>query len=91
MDHANQERIVSTALSSGDELNELTSNLDLSTLDASIQVTHIGNNFQAAIQAEIDKLEQHQLASVYIDLPFCAAAAAHPYLTLEKLGFFFGS
>ena len=89
--NANQERIISTALSSGDGLSELTSNLDLSNLDASIQVTHIGNDFQAAIQAEIDKLEQHQLASVYIDLPICAAAAAHAYLTLEKYGFFFGS
>lgn len=87
----NQDRLISTSLSSGSGSTKLSSNVDLSTLDASIHITHIGSDFSPTIQFEIDKLEKQQLASIYIDLPICDSAAATAYFTLEKLGFYFGS
>lgn len=88
---ASQERLITTTLSSGNGLSVITPNLDLSTLDASIQIAHIGNDFSAAIQAEVTALEKQRPASMYIDLPICNEAAASAYLNLEQLGFFFAS
>jgi GNAT superfamily N-acetyltransferase len=88
---AGQERVIATTLSSGDGLSTFTENLDLSTLDANIEIAHIGKDFPSAIQAEIAELEMHCPASIYVDLPICNIAAASAYLTLERLGFFFAS
>ena len=88
---ANQDRRISTELSIGSGPTIFSSNIDLATLDACIQITSIGSDFKTVIQSEIDKLEKHQLASIYIDLPIGDRAAAMAYLTLEMLGFFFGS
>jgi hypothetical protein len=89
--HANQARHISTELFSGSGQTKFSSNIDLATLDACIQITSIGSDFSSVIQSEIDTLEKRQLASIYIDLPIGDKAAAMAYLTLEKLGFFFGS
>lgn len=88
---ANQERIIATSLSPGHGLSTFSQNLDASTLDANIQITHIGKDFASALRSKITELEKNDLASIYIDLPICDAAAVSAYLDLETLGFFFAS
>ncbi|MBU3636737.1 GNAT family N-acetyltransferase [Polynucleobacter sp. es-MAR-4] len=58
---------------------------------ANIAIDRIGSDLVAAVKHELTKLEALNLASIYLDIPIEQEAAAHAYLGLESIGFFWGS
>jgi RimJ/RimL family protein N-acetyltransferase len=58
---------------------------------ANIAIDRIGSDLVAAVKHELTKLEALNLASIYLDIPMEQEAAAHAYLELESIGFFWGS
>jgi RimJ/RimL family protein N-acetyltransferase len=58
---------------------------------ANIAIDRIGSDLVAAVKHELIKLEALNLASIYLDIPMEQEAAAHAYLELESIGFFWGS
>lgn len=58
---------------------------------ANIAIDRIGSDLVAAVKHELAKLEALNLASIYLDIPIEQKAAAHAYLELESIGFFWGS
>ncbi|HBK44289.1 MULTISPECIES: GNAT family N-acetyltransferase [unclassified Polynucleobacter] len=58
---------------------------------ANIAIDRIGSDLVAAVKHELTKLEALNLASIYLDIPIEQEAAAHAYLELESIGFFWGS
>ncbi len=58
---------------------------------ANIAIDRIGSDLVAAVKHELAKLEALNLASIYLDIPIEQEAAAHAYLELESIGFFWGS
>lgn len=58
---------------------------------ANIAIDRIGSDLVAAVKYELTKLEALNLASIYLDIPIEQEAAAHAYLELESIGFFWGS
>lgn len=58
---------------------------------ANIAIDRIGSDLVAAVKHELTKLEAFNLASIYLDIPIEQEAAAHAYLELESIGFFWGS
>jgi RimJ/RimL family protein N-acetyltransferase len=58
---------------------------------ANIAIDRIGSDLVTAVKHELTKLEALNLASIYLDIPIEQEAAAHAYLDLESIGFFWGS
>lgn len=58
---------------------------------ANIAIDRIGGDLVAAVMHELRELEALNLASVYLDIPIEQETAAHAYLELESIGFFWGS
>ena len=58
---------------------------------ANIAIDRIGSDLVAAVMHELRGLEALNLASIYLDIPIEQETAAHAYLELESIGFFWGS
>ena len=58
---------------------------------ANIAIDRIGSDLVAAVMHELRELEALNLASIYLDIPIEQETAAHAYLELESIGFFWGS
>jgi RimJ/RimL family protein N-acetyltransferase len=58
---------------------------------ANIAIDRIGSDLVAAVMHELRQLEALNLASIYLDIPIEQETAAHAYLELESIGFFWGS
>lgn len=58
---------------------------------ANIAIDRIGSDLVAAVQHKLSKLQNLNLASIYLDIPIEQPEAANAYLELENIGFFWGS
>jgi len=58
---------------------------------ANIAINRIGSDLVIAVQHELNKLQDLNLASIYLDIPIEQPEAANAYLELENIGFFWGS
>lgn len=58
---------------------------------ANIAIDRIGSDLVAAVQHKLNKLQNLNLASIYLDIPIEQPEAANAYLELENIGFFWGS
>ncbi|WP_114637213.1 hypothetical protein [Polynucleobacter necessarius] len=58
---------------------------------ANIAIDRIGSDLVAAVMHELREIEALNLVSVYLDIPIEQETAAHAYLELESIGFFWGS
>ena len=85
------ERQMSVSTHSGDGATQGSTAIDRVEQFAQINIKHIGKDFDTFVQNELKKLEPLNMASIYLDLPISQEAAAHAYVELEKLGFFWGS
>jgi RimJ/RimL family protein N-acetyltransferase len=85
------ERQILVSTISGHGLTEGSTQIDDVEKIAQISCIHIGKDFNSYIANELKKLESCSMASIYLDLPLNQEAAAHAYVELEKMGFFWGA
>ncbi len=81
--------VVSNKAASGTTTFHIVVNSSIQT--ANIAIDRIGSDLVAAVKHELTKLEPLNLASIYLDIPIEQETAAHAYLELESIGFFWGS
>ncbi|CAM3747350.1 GNAT family N-acetyltransferase [Polynucleobacter arcticus] len=87
----NLQRTISNVSTPGIGKTKLRTEIDSKDQVANISVDYIGADLIASVKTELQKLESLNIASVYLDLPITQNAAAHAYIELEGLGFFWGS
>jgi hypothetical protein len=87
----NVKRIIEKSEAPGSGKSEYKVTVNPATQTVNIKVQHIGEDFSAAISAELAKLESENLAFTMLSLPISQEAAALAFAQLEEMGFFWGA
>ena len=87
----NVKRRIETSNSLGSGKSAYSITVNPATQMANFKVQHIGEDFSAAISAELTKLESQNLAFTMLNLPISQEAAAVAFSELEDMGFFWGA